>query len=130
MTRGAVSPDGVFVKFRKGKGMRPFVSMAICLSFLLLSLLLNARNVVVGQEAFSPQRILGQDGSMPGESAVRLERSDPSEAFQLVDNTHLGTVTLHADRAPLTEVLTMIARRHNLNLVAASSVNGEITLSL
>ncbi len=39
-------------------------------------------------------------------------------------------VTLDADNAPLTDILRMVARKHQLNLVVGPNVSGVVTLSL
>lgn len=53
-----------------------------------------------------------------------------SGLLQITEGHQPGDVTLHADRAPLTDVLKLISRKHGLNLVAGPGINGEVTLSL
>lgn len=63
-----------------------------------------------------------EDGSGgQGNENVRLEWGETSSA---------DLVTLDADNASLTDILRMIAKKHQLNLVVGPNVSGVVTLSL
>lgn len=118
--------DTIGTACKEGKDMARKLSLA---SFLL-SLMCGAQ-----QTAFCQQQLSSEKPLLPF-SANILPDPNPQFPTHQVPGLHVitgqqpGDITLHADRAPLTEVLKLIARKHHLNLVAGPGIVGEITLSL
>jgi len=54
----------------------------------------------------------------------------PAGELKWYEQGSTGSISLHADRVALGDVLRLVSTRNNLNLVLGQGVNGEVTLSL